>query len=168
MSFSFLRWPVADMDQFTLSASPLNPSALQQAMRDAMAGACATFEGWVRNRNDGQPVTSLEYEAYAPLAEKEGVRILAEARQKFALHSAHAVHRVGHLQLGDIAVWVGVTAEHRGAAFDACRYIIDEAKARLPIWKKEHYAGGATAWINCATRGAHAENSPPDAADSKR
>ena len=66
---------------------------------------------------------------------------------------AVCVHRTGHLQLGELAVWVGVTAEHRGAAFDACRYIIDEAKARLPIWKKEHYASGATAWINCATRG---------------
>jgi len=54
---------------------------------------------------------------------------------------------------------VGVTAEHRAAAFDACRYIIDEAKARLPIWKKEHYASGATAWINCATRGEHAGGS---------
>ena len=59
------------------------------------------------------------------------------------------------LQLGDLAIWVGVTAEHRGAAFEACRYIIDEAKARLPIWKKEHYDGGATAWINCATQGEH-------------
>ena len=63
---------------------------------------------------------------------------------------------VGHLHLGELAVWVGVTAEHRGAAFDACRYIIDEAKARVPIWKKEHYADGDTAWINCATRGDHA------------
>ncbi len=115
-----------------------------------------TFEGWVRDRNEGQAVLALDYEAYAPLAEKEGGRILDEAREKFALVNAAAVHRVGHLRLGDLAVWVGVTAEHRGAAFDACRYIIDEAKARVPIWKKEHYVSGATAWINCATRGEHA------------
>ena len=57
------------------------------------------------------------------------------------------MHRVGHLQLGDLAVWVGVTAEHRAAAFDACRFIIDEMKTRVPIWKKEHYADGAPAWI---------------------
>src|SRR5207237_10717371 len=94
-------------------------------------------------------------EAYALLAEAEGERILVEAREKFALIGVAAVHRVGHLQLGDLAVWVGVTAEHRGAAFDACRFIIDEAKARLPVWKKENYASGATAWINCATRGEH-------------
>ena len=138
---------------FRLASTPIDSAALQRALADARAGACVTFEGWVRNRNEGQPVLALEYEAYAPLAEKEGARILAEAQDKFALLAAACVHRTGHLHLGELAVWVGVTAEHRGAAFDACRYIIDEAKARLPIWKKEHYASGATAWINCATRG---------------
>jgi molybdopterin synthase catalytic subunit len=146
---------------FRLSPATLDPAALQRALADVRAGACVTFEGWVRDRNEGQPVRSLEYEAYAPLAEKEGARILAEARGKFALLGAACVHRTGHLQLGELAVWVGVTAEHRGAAFDAGRYIIDEAKARIPIWKKEHYASGATAWINCATRGEHAEDIPP-------
>jgi molybdopterin synthase catalytic subunit len=138
---------------FRISAAALDPAALQAALGDARAGACVTFEGWVRNRNEGQAVRSLEYEAYVPLAEAEGARILAEAREKFALVGCAAVHRTGHLQPGDLAIWVGVAAEHRAAAFDACRYIIDEAKARLPIWKKEHYAGGTTAWINCATRG---------------
>lgn len=140
---------------FTIAASPIDAVALQRLLADPRAGACVTFEGWVRNRNEGQPVLSLEYEAYPLLAETEGDRILAEARERFALTGAAGVHRVGHLQLGDLAVWVGVTAEHRGAAFDACRYIIDEAKSRLPIWKKEHYASGTTAWINCATRGEH-------------
>jgi molybdopterin synthase catalytic subunit len=140
---------------FKISSTRIDAAALQRAMADPKAGACVSFEGWVRNRNEGQPVLSLEYEAYALLAESEGERILAEARERFALVGASCVHRVGHLQLGDLAVWVGVTAEHRGAAFDACRYIIDEAKWRLPIWKKEHYASGTTAWINCATRGEH-------------
>ncbi len=71
------------------------------------------------------------------------------------------MHRIGHLQLGDLAVWCGVSAAHRGAAFDACRYIIDETKARVPIWKKEYYADGATQWINCATRGEFAGAVPP-------
>jgi len=149
---------------FRISPSPIEPTAWQAVLADARAGACVTFEGWVRNRNEGQPVLSLEYEAYSPLAETEGEKILAEARGKFALIGAAGVHRVGHLQLGDLAVWVGVTAEHRGAAFEACRYIIDEAKARLPIWKKEHYASGATAWINCATQGEHGgTRAPPPA-----
>lgn len=148
---------------FRISSSPLDPAALYRTLADERAGACVTFEGWVRNRNEGQPVLSLEYEAYAPLAVSEGEKILAEARAKFSLLGAACVHRTGHLALGDLAVWVGVTAEHRGAAFDACRYLIDEAKARLPIWKKEHYASGATAWINCATRGEHggADAMPP-------
>ena len=141
---------------FKISSEPLDPAALERALTDESAGACVTFAGWVRNRNEGRAVLSLEYEAYAPLAEKEGAVILAEARAKFALLGAASAHRAGHLQLGDAAVWVGVTAEHRGAAFEACRYIIDEAKARLPVWKKEHYADGASAWINCATRGEHA------------
>ena len=146
---------------FKISVQAVDVAALQATLADARAGACVTFEGWVRVRNEGQAVHALEYEAYAPLAESEGERILAEAREKFEIVAARAVHRVGHLQLGELAVWVGVTAEHRGAAFDACRYIIDEAKARLPIWKKEHYASGTTAWINCATRGEHGTAVPP-------
>src|SRR4051812_7947116 len=103
--------------EFRLAGQPIDPVSLQRALADARAGACVTFEGWVRNRNEGQPVQSLEYEAYPSLAEKEGTRILAEARVKFAVLEAAGVHRTGHLQLGDLAVWVGVTAEHRGAAF---------------------------------------------------
>ena len=159
-SFSSHPWlagksPRAPNRMFRISATPIDAVALQRALGDPRAGACVTFEGWVRNRNEGQPVTSLEYEAYPALAVSEGERILNEARERFDLLGAAAVHRIGHLQLGDLAIWVGVTAEHRGAAFEACRYIIDEAKARLPIWKKEHYVSGASAWINCATRGEH-------------
>lgn len=147
---------------FRLSATPLDPVALQRAMADVRAGACVTFEGWVRNCNEGQPVLALDYEAYPLLADKEGARVLAEAREKFHVLAAQCVHRTGHLPLGELAVWVGVTAEHRGAAFEACRYVIDEMKARLPIWKKEHYVGGATAWINCATKGDYATAGPPN------
>jgi molybdopterin synthase catalytic subunit len=141
--------------RFQVSSQEIRADILHRTLVDPRAGACVTFEGWVRNRNEGQPVLLLEYEAYAPLAVSEGEKILAEARAKFSLLGAACVHRTGRLALGDLAVWVGVTAEHRGDAFDACRYIIDESKARLPIWKKEHYASGATAWINCATRGEH-------------
>ena len=141
---------------FRISADPLDPAALKPLLGDAHAGACVTFEGWVRNHNDGQPVQSLEYEAFSALAEKEGARILAEAREKFPIDRAVCVHRTGHLQIGELAVWTGVSAAHRDAAFAACRYLIDETKARVPIWKKEHYTTGATAWINCATRGDHA------------
>ena len=80
---------------------------------------------------------------------------LDEARRKFAIVDAICIHRVGTLEIGDIAVWVGVTAAHRGAAFDACRYIIDEVKARVPIWKKEHYTGGDSGWVNCEATPKH-------------
>ncbi len=141
---------------FRISSTPLHPAALKQTLLASHAGACVTFEGWVRDHNDGRSVCALDYEAFAELAEREGNRILDEARAKFDLAAAHCVHRVGPLQIGDLAVWTGVSAAHRGAAFDACRYIIDEAKARVPIWKKEHYVEGASEWVNCATRGAHA------------
>jgi molybdopterin synthase catalytic subunit len=132
---------------FRISPDPIDPLALQQALRCGRAGACVTFEGWVRDLNEGRPVQALEYEAYVPLAEKEGARILAEAREKFSILALGCVHRVGALSLGDLAVWVGVAAEHRGEAFDACRYIIDQAKSRVPIWKRERYADGSSVWI---------------------
>lgn len=132
---------------FRITSNPLDPDALRRELLDTQAGGYVAFEGRVRSRNAGREVRSLEYETYLELAEKEGARVLAEAGAKYAILSAACVHRVGHLQLGDLAVWVGVTAEHRGAAFDACRFIIDEMKARVPIWKKEHYADGAPAWI---------------------
>jgi len=144
---------------FQISNSPFDPRELSAALAHAQAGACATFEGWVRNHNEGQAVDSLEYEAFAELANREGERVLAEACKKFDLLAAEAIHRVGHLAIGDLAVWVGVASAHRGPAFDACRYIIDELKARVPIWKKEHYSAGTSAWINCATRGDHADDS---------
>jgi len=137
---------------FKISPEPIDVTARQKELCDHRAGALVTFEGWVRSRNDGQPVLALDYEAYVPLAEKEGALILAEARAKFHLIAAMCIHRTGALKLGDLAVWVGVTAEHRGDAFDACRFVIDEAKSRLPIWKREHYADGTREWINCAAR----------------
>ncbi|HXA80456.1 MAG TPA: molybdenum cofactor biosynthesis protein MoaE [Opitutaceae bacterium] len=147
---------------FKISPIPFDLDRLRHELAHPRAGAFATFEGWVRDLNDGQPVLSLEYEAFVPLAEKEGARILAEAREKFPLLGASCFHRTGHLRIGELAVWVGVTAEHRAAAFDACRQIIDEVKARVPIWKKEHYAGGASAWVNGASRGESVGALPPN------
>lgn len=137
---------------FTISSEAIEPEALKRALAADGAGACATFEGWVRNLNEGETVAALEYETHAAIAETEGGAVIAEAMDRFDIIEAVGVHRVGRLEIGECAVWVGVSAAHRGAAFDACRYIIDEIKHRLPIWKKEHYSKGATAWINCATR----------------
>ena len=125
------------------------PAELSRSLGDEACGALVTFEGRVRNHNDGRTVERLEYEGYEALAAKEGERIVAEALARFDITHARCVHRLGALELGDLAVWVGVSAHHRGEAFEACRYIIDEVKERVPIWKKEFYSGGDSGWVNC-------------------
>ena len=141
----------SDRLAFEIADRDIDVDVLQRRLQSDRAGAYAAFEGWVRNHNEGRAVESLEYEAYGPIAVSQGERVLAEAARRFNLLKVAAAHRVGHLQIGDRAVWVGVSAAHRGAAFDGCRYVIDELKSRLPIWKKEHYAGGDSGWINCVT-----------------
>ncbi len=137
------------MKHFAFSRTPLTPDRYRDLVANPVAGAYASFEGWVRNHNDGRGVLRLEYEAYEALGVKEGERVVAEAMARFPVAQAQCVHRLGMLEIGDLAVWVGVTAAHRDAAFAACRYIIDEVKVRVPIWKKEHYAAGDSGWINC-------------------
>ncbi len=139
----------AGTGSFRFSNDALDTAALQRQMRDESCGGFASFEGWVRNHNEGHAVTRLEYEAFAELAEKEGARIVEEARVKFGVTRAACVHRLGSLALGEAAVWVGVSAAHRDEAFRACRFIIDEVKHRVPIWKKEHYVNGDSGWVNC-------------------
>jgi len=137
------------LSAFRFSAVALDMAALRAELTDPGCGAYAAFEGWVRNHNEGQRVTRLEYEAYAPLAAREGEQVIAEAISRYGLHGALCAHRIGALPLGEIAVWVGASAPHRDEAFRACRYVIDEVKHRLPIWKKEYYEGGDSGWVNC-------------------
>ena len=137
------------MSPFSLHEAPLDAQRLRAALAHPGCGACVSFEGAVRDHNEGHSVRRLEYEAFAALALREGARILAEARTRFGLERAYCAHRVGALQIGELAVWVGVSAAHRGEAFEACRYIIDEIKHRVPIWKKEYYADGDSGWVNC-------------------
>lgn len=144
---SFRRSRAAEVIE--ISAATIDPAALRLRLPDPAAGAYCSFEGWVRNHNEGQQVLRLEYEVYEPVARSEGERILAEARSRFPLLAAHCVHRSGQLAIGDCAVWVGVISAHRDEAFQGCRFIIDEVKLRLPIWKKEHYRDGHSGWVNC-------------------
>jgi adenylyltransferase/sulfurtransferase len=137
------------MQGFAFSPTALDLVALRASVQHIAHGGYAAFEGWVRNHNEGSAVTALEYEAFEKLALKEGERIIAEACQRYDVTVARCVHRVGALALGDVAVWVGVSAPHRDEAFKACRYIIDEVKHRVPIWKKEHYVSGDSGWVNC-------------------
>ena len=136
------------MPRFVLAPDPFDLAPLRAALDDPRAGALATFEGWVRDHNDGRPVEGLHYDAHASLARAEGARILDEALARFAILDAACMHRTGTLAVGDLAVWVGASAAHRDAAFEACRWIIDTVKARVPIWKHERYAGGQAGWLH--------------------
>ncbi|HWT16331.1 MAG TPA: molybdenum cofactor biosynthesis protein MoaE [Patescibacteria group bacterium] len=133
---------------FRLNDHGIDVAGLRRALDDRHCGAVVGFDGIVRDHHGGRAVSELRYEAYAELAEREGQVIVEEARAKFAVRRIVAEHRVGLLAIGEIAVYVGVAAAHRDAAFSACRYVIDEIKARVPIWKHEHYADGAAEWIH--------------------
>jgi len=134
---------------FKLLSEPFNISSFVKELRDPAAGAFASFEGWVRNHHNGEKVIALEYEALAPLCESEAAKIIAEAKKEFGISHAVCFHRTGRLSVGEMSVWVGVGAVHRDEAFKACRFIIDELKKRLPIWKKEFLSDGRTQWVNC-------------------
>lgn len=140
---------------FFLTSDSLDRNKSLQMLEERMAGALVVFEGWVRNHNQGKQVLSLEYQVYPELARKEGEKILEEARAKFHLHAISCTHRFGHLEIGETAVWVGATASHRDEAFRAARFVIDEVKHRLPIWKKEHYSDGTPEWVSCRDHHTH-------------
>ncbi len=136
------------MNHFSLSEQPIDVAALRGLLDDPHCGAIASFEGIVRDHNDGRSVQRLEYQSYAELASREGQAIVDAVAAELDVRRVVCVHRVGALAIGDVAVWVGVAAAHRGAAFDACRRIIDDVKLRVPIWKNEHYVDGDSGWIH--------------------
>lgn len=142
-------------ESMIITMDAIRPDTLRDNLVNAAAGAYTSFEGWIRNVNDGKDVLRLEYESYEPVAVIEGQRVIEEAIEKFSLLNAQCVHRVGLLEIGECAVWIGVSSGHRDEAFQACRFIIDEIKVRLPIWKKEHYAEGNSEWVNCERCASH-------------
>jgi molybdopterin synthase catalytic subunit len=113
------------------------------------AGALVSFEGIVRDHNEGRSVVALEYTAYVALAQREGERIVRDAIERFGLLAASCIHRIGTLAIGDVAVRVWASAAHRTAAFAGCAFIIDEVKASVPIWKRETYVDGKPRWVEC-------------------
>ena len=141
---------------FELTEQQIDIESLRRRLASAESGALVSFEGRVRRTSAGKSVEYLEYEACAELAQKEAEAVLSEARRLFAIIDLYCVHRVGTLAVGDPAIWIGVTAPHRAEAFSACRYVIDQIKARLPIWKKEHYSDGTSLWVNCGESSSHA------------
>ena len=130
-------------DQFALARERINAPALVEHVRTAGDGAVVTFDGCVRNHSHGRRTLYLTYEAYETMALEKMREIGAEAHEKFAIDRVAIVHRLGRLEIGETSVFIAVSAAHRGAAFEACRWAIDTLKRTVPIWKKEFFEDGA-------------------------
>ena len=144
---------------FELTTQPIQDKTLRSSMVSPDCGGFVSFEGWVRDWNDGRRVKKLHYEAYEPLALSEGHRIVNEAFEKYPISELRAIHRLGELELSEIAVWVGATGRHREEAFGACRFVIDQITAHAPIWKKEFYEDGESEWVGCRSCAKHGNHS---------
>ncbi|HEU4828994.1 MAG TPA: molybdenum cofactor biosynthesis protein MoaE [Gemmatimonadales bacterium] len=135
-----------------LTGEPIDLTALASRVESAERGGVVTFVGHVRNHHGGRGVRRLEYSAYAPMAEAECQAIVREAELRWPV-TVELRHRTGRLDVGDVAVAIAVAGNHRGEAFDACRWIIDEVKRRVPIWKREYYTDGSVAWVDPTAAG---------------
>jgi molybdopterin synthase catalytic subunit len=129
--------------------SKLSVDEVQAAIADPAAGGIALFAGAVRDHDQDQPVARLSYSAH-PSAETELRRVAEQVAEKFRVTAIAAVHRIGELEIGDLAVVVGASCAHRADAFDACRALIDELKASVPIWKHQTFASGSSEWVGSA------------------
>ncbi len=132
-----------DDDIFQLVREPINAHALIAHVRAPGDGAIVTFDGFVRNQSHHRPTLYLDYEAYESMALAKMREIGAQLHEKFAIHRVAIVHRLGRLEIGETSVFIAVSAPHRAAAFDACRFAIDTLKRTVPIWKKEYFEDGA-------------------------
>jgi molybdopterin synthase catalytic subunit len=144
------------MSRSGIVTGPIDVGSLVDEVRSASNGAVATFTGTVRDNSDGGSVIGLEYSAYTEMATREMEAIVREAAAISPAVEIVAVHRVGDLAVGDVCVMIAAGHAHRGAAFDACRYVIEEIKKRVPIWKRERYADGSVEWVNACAPHAHA------------
>lgn len=139
--------PGSEAFRLDLTEAPLDPRALELEVRTDRDGAVVTFAGTTRNHNDGEAVVQLAYEAYAEMAQKVVAQLFAEAAERFGITRARIAHRLGVVPVGETCVLVVVAAEHRGPAFDACRFLMDRVKHEAPIWKRETLVRGDDRWV---------------------
>jgi molybdopterin synthase catalytic subunit len=130
-----------------MTIEPIDPSNVVERVGAPEDGAVALFVGTVRNRNEGRPVGGMEYEGYAEMAREQLAAIVAEAAARAGTDRIAAVHRLGELAIGEVSVAIAVSTPHRAEAFDAARYVIEEIKKRLPVWKRERYLDGGAEWL---------------------
>jgi len=126
----------------------IDPGALIAEVQSPEFGAISLFVGTVRDVNDGRTVTALDYSAYVAMAESELAAILDEAEVNFGIGAVAIEHRIGALELGDVSVAVAAAHAHRRPAIECTRFVIEEIKSRVPIWKLEHYTDGAREWVD--------------------
>jgi molybdopterin synthase catalytic subunit len=135
---------------------PIDPAGLLSEVQRSCNGASVLFVGTVRELNDGRSVTGMEYTAYETMAQRELDQIVDEAANRFATHDVVVEHRLGSLDIGEVSVAIVAAHPHRARAFDAARYVIEELKRRVPVWKREHYVDGTREWIDPTQRPAGA------------
>ena len=146
---SFLRSRAVEV-RTAIVEQAIDASALLGEVAQNRNGACILFVGTVRDVNDGSHVTALDYSAYTDMAETELAAIVLEASERWSTPDIVVEHRIGSLALGDASVAIAVAHPHRGEAYEASRYIIEELKRRLPVWKREHYEDGRSEWVNAS------------------
>ena len=139
---------LAERDGFALLDIDIDERRLKAMLDNDRCGAFVSFEGRVRNHNNDSSVDSLTYYGYEDLAINQGRAIIEEAKERFDIIGAVAIHRIGALDIGDVAIWVGVASAHRYPAFDACRWILDTIKADIPVWKQEYYDDDSSKWLS--------------------
>jgi len=135
--------PPLNFDWCELLRTPIDPEVPVRHVRAGQDGAIVTFDGFVRNESHGRETLYLEYEAYESMALAKMQEICAQVQTAYAIHRMAILHRLGRLEIGETSVFVAVSAPHRAAAFDACRFAIDTLKRTVPIWKKEFFKDGA-------------------------
>jgi molybdopterin synthase catalytic subunit len=140
-----------------LTRGPIDYHALTEQVRRRDCGAVITFLGTVRDLTGERVTVALDYEAYPGMAEKKMAEIEADTRARWPVGEIALVHRLGHLDVGEVSVAVAVSCPHRVQAFEACRHAIDRLKELVPIWKKENWADGSTEWVHPGHREASDE-----------
>lgn len=140
------------MTRSAIVERPIDPAALIAEVSSPQCGAVSIFLGTVRDESDGRAVDGIDYTAYTAMAEAELAKIVAEAAMRFAGTSLVVEHRIGSLELGDVSVGIVAAHAHRAPALESVRYVIEEVKKRVPVWKLEHYADGTREWIDPTAR----------------
>ena len=136
------------MRRASIVVGAIHPASLIDEVSSAQYGAVSLFIGTVREVNEGRSVSAIEYSAYKSMASAELERILDEAGERFGISALVVKHRIGLLGLGEVSVAIAAAHPHRAPALDSTRYVIEEIKKRVPIWKKEHYADGTREWVD--------------------